>query len=395
MSESIHNDNYYKKIFGRKISSDGSTIDLLEMPFDDFQRFLQPFNTGNKALTTSLFGINHRDVKTITQSDKDQQGYVFFTRPQLNLTDDNCRTHRTFMNLLVQDKNNIFRYIRNLLDPRLGTIIHKLYNTGKETYVTGAGPANICEFLDNENPFIIPFTNYITSCTGWPEPILPTYTSQEGVNGEQSSQVDGNMDIYNTYDISCTFRNVKESIILLIAYYWSLYSSLVFNGSMTPYHDFIAANEYDYNTRIWRLILDETKTRVKYIGSTGASFITAPNVASVFNFNEGNPYVDQNREITINFRSIGACYHDPILIKEFNTTVGIFNPDMAIIHREKLTGKISGRTNYRKIPQNLLSLFNFRGYPMIDYETNELEWFMDKNSPTYRRAMDIASSGTI
>lgn len=391
MAESLHNTDSFKKL--QELIYTNKEINLLDLEYDDFLRFATPYNSYNKALGTSLYGINHRGVRTLTVHDKDQQGYVFFTRPQLNLIDDNLRKSRHFFNLMVDDRNSIFRYVRNLLDPRLGSRKDKDYNSGGETFVTGAGAANIPEYLDNNNAFIVPFTNYITSCTGWPEPIVPTYASKEGVNGEQYMQVDGRMDINNVYDISCTFRNPKESPILFISYYWALYSTLVFDGTFLPEHDMLAANEIDYNTRIYRIITDETKTKVKYISATGASMITAPNIASIFNYNEGNPYLDQNRELTINFKSAGATYQDPILIDEFNKTVGIFNPDMMIIRREKLLGKISGQTNYVKIPHSLLTQMNFRGYPMIDYETNELEWFVDRNTESLEGIRELAKKG--
>lgn len=391
MGESPHNTDRYKKL--QELVYNKKELNLLDLDYDDFLRFSSPYNSYSKALSTSMYGINHRNIRTLTQHDKDHQGYVFFTRPQLNLIDDNLRKSRHFFNLMTSDKNTIFRYVRGLLDPRLGTRKDKDYNSGGETFVTGAGPANIPGYLDNNNAFIVPFTNYITSCTGWPEPIVPSYTSKEGVNGEQYIQVDGRMDVNNAFDLSCSFRNPKENPILFISYYWAMYSTLVFDGTFLPDPDMLAANEIDYNTRIYRIITDETKTKVKYICATGASFITAPNIASIFNYNEGNPYLDQNRELTINFRSVGATYQDPILIDEFNKTVGIFNPDMMIIRREKLLGKLSGQTNYVKIPHNLLTQMNFRGYPMIDYETNELEWFIDKNSPSLDGAVTLAKLG--
>lgn len=391
MARSIHDTDEYKKLVDstlKPISNQGSILDI---PYDDFLRFLQPYNSFNKALGTSLYGLNHRNVKTLTQNERDNQGYVFFTRPQLCMTDNNLKNDRRFLSLLVSDKNSIFRYIRNLLDPRLGTDI-SLYSEAGD--VTGYGQNNVCPFLDNNNIFIAPFTNYITSCTGWPEPVIPTYKSQEDVRGGQWSMVDGIADINGVYDITCTFRNPKESPILLIAFYWSLYTTLVFSGVFNPYPDMIASNELDYNTRIWRILLDESKTKVKYIGHTGASTIKAPDIGKIFNYTEGNPLSEQNKEVSITFESSIACYQDPISIDEFNKTVGIANPIMREIRKEKLYNK-RPNTSYIKIPKNLLDRFNFRGYPMIDYETNELEWFVSKNSPTYKRVISIVNSFNI
>ena len=69
---------------------------------------------------------------------------------------------------------------------------------------------------------------------------------------------------------------------------------------------------------------------------------------------------------------------------------------MEIIRREKLTGKKLG-TNYIKLPPPALELpyTNFKAYPCIDPQTNELEWFIDKNSDTYKSIINIINNGVI
>jgi hypothetical protein len=68
---------------------------------------------------------------------------------------------------------------------------------------------------------------------------------------------------------------------------------------------------------------------------------------------------------------MGADYNDPIIISEFNAVVAIFNG--------KMKGKASDRERYyRKVSADELDYFNYRGYPYIDPETHELEWWVPK-----------------
>ena len=370
-----------------------SELDLLKIPFDDVLRLTQPFNSYQTGLSTTLYGINHQGSETIKQSEYNHQGYVFFTRPQLNLLDYNCTQSRPFISLLTKEQNSIFRYVRGMLDPRLGTMIPSLQYGGD---FVGVGPEAICPYLDNKNIFIAPCTNYITSLSGWPEPVVESFTSAEGIRREQWSMVDGTMQLNGVFDMTATFQNVKENPILLIFYYWSLYTTLVFDGTMSPYLDMIAANEIDYNTRIWRLVMSSDKTRVKWIGCTGASYPLNPDIGKIFNYNKSTPLSDENKEINISFRCMSAHYQDPILIDEFNKCVGIGNPDMELIRQHKLFGDDVGKkTDYVKVTRNILNKLNFRGYPMIDYETNELEWYISKNSPSYRYIQVLMQQGLV
>ena len=71
-------------------------------------------------------------------------------------------------------------------------------------------------------------------------------------------------------------------------------------------------------TRIYRLVLDETRTQVRKIAATGVSIPKSVPLGSQFDFSAETPFNEQNKELTVQFESIGFQYNDPILIKEFN-----------------------------------------------------------------------------
>jgi hypothetical protein len=248
---------------------------------------------------------------------------------------------------------------RCLLDPRIQ------YGYGNQTY-----PIEKCTFVDEQQAFIPILTNHLKSISGWPDITSPTFVATEGKYNQAHAMVDGIVSNYKAYDIEATFRNSKGDLIMSLFHAWVNYQSLVFEGKLMPYTDFITANEIDYQTRIWRLVLDERKKKVQKIACTGASFPTSLPVGSSFDYNIEKPYNDQNSDISIRFQCVGFQYQDDILIKEFNDTVQIFHNGM----REENIG-----TSMEAIPIEMLRIFNNRGYPRIDPDTYELDWFVSRS----------------
>jgi len=337
---------------------------------DDFYTLTQQLGSGDKAISNNLYGISSNGVKGVLPENRDSYGLVFFTRPQLNLSKKNIMNIRKMYSLLNNDPNSIHRYVRCMLDPRL------------ETVKVGANTADLdtagSTLVNNELAFIPVFTNNIKSMSGWPDVALPTFTSKEGLRKEQWTIGDGAIEIYDSFDLDCTFKNMKDEPITMLVETWVQYIAQVFEGNMSPYIDMIAENEIDYNTRIYRLVLDETKRYVKKIAATGASFPVNVPTGKMFDFTDENKYNTQTKELNLRFKCVGALYNDDILIREFNNTAGIFNPEI----RKMANGYVH---NLDKIPESLLTVLNYRGIPYINEETLELEWWIDKNSLSYKR----------
>jgi len=320
-----------------------------------------PIGSVEQAISNNLYGINHRQTPGAVLSNVDQYGLSFFVRPQLNLSDNNIKYLRQFYQLLTTNPNSIQRYVRGILDPRL--YYSQSYDDGSWTNGVSS------PLIDSLNPFIPVMTNNLTALSGWPDITAPTYSSREGAYREVWSIVDGVVRNYESFDIDATFRNTKGDAIIYMLYIWLNYMAEVFEGRLMPYFDFVLENEIDYNTRIYRLVLDRSKRFITKVAATGASFPVAVSVGQFFDFNSERPYNDQSKDITVRFRSMGAQYQDEILLLEFNKTVEIFNPNM-INGREKTMAKI---------PFEYLTIFNNRGYPYINLKTHELEWYVPKN----------------
>ncbi len=303
-----------------------------------------------QAIGNSFYGINHRQIPTALLANRERYGYTFFTRPQLNLQSANIRAQRLFYPLLTKDVNTVQNYVRSILDPRIALTLNP----------------SLC---DPYNGFIPVLTNNLKAISGWDDYIAPTFTSDEGNYKESVSFVDGNILNFQTYDIDCTFRNTRGDPIIYMIYIWLLYQSFVFEGIMSPYPDMIIENEIDYNTRIYRLVMDKSNTFVRKILATGASFpITLP-LGNFFDYTSDSPTNSEIYDFTIRFRCMGITYQDDILIKEFNEVTEIFNPSMRSANRAN---------DMVQVPKALLVVFNNRGYPRINPATYELEWYVSK-----------------
>lgn len=302
------------------------------------------------AIGNSFYGINHRKQPSAIAINKDESGLTFFTRPRMNLTTDNLRNVRQLTPLLNRETASIQRIVRCTLDPELNW--------------TTAGA---CPFVDPQQAFIPILSNHLLSMSGWPDLEAKFSSSQEGVYKESYSLVDSHPLFHSTYDITANFRNLPGDPIGLLFLMWVLYMGFVAEGSLSPYPDSILLNEVDYDTRIYRLIMDPTKTYVQKIAACGASFPRGVPVGAAFNFDSTQPFGDTTNQVSVTFHAMGAMYMDDILAWEFNRTVILFNDNMRDDRRTRF---------YTKIPYAALNLFNHRGYPRIDLNTYELEWWV-------------------
>ncbi len=306
----------------------------------------------DQAISDSFYGINIVGRNGPIPVNTENHGYTFFTRPAMNMSYDNLIVDRLMSNLLVEEPYSVQRMVRAYLDPTL-----PLQN------VEAPG-------IDNLSAFIPLLSNNLISLSGWPDFTLNTMTSQPGVYREAYSYVDDVPYNYETFELIANFRNLAGDPITFMMLMWGWYMGLVYEGRLMPYGEQIMLNEIDYNTRIYRLVMDKTRRFVTRIGATGASFPTAAPIGNIFNF-EGDgsesPFPTANEQISINFRCMGFTYYDHVLVYEFNRTTELFNEAMKEEHRRNYLHKLAPREK---------EYFNFSAYPHINELTMELEWWV-------------------
>lgn len=316
-----------------------------------------PMGSISTAIGDNIRGINHRQAPSLIKINKDQYGLTFFTRPRMNLSDENIRVIRKMSPLLNTVEESYQRIIRCWLDP-----------------VNNKNGVFTSPFVDASLPFIPLLSNSLLSLPGWPDMQMQFFTSHEGVMKEQYFQADGTETIYRQVDLTANFRNITGDPISALFGFWLTYMRGVYMGDLIPHPEMMINNEMDYNLRIYRLVLDETKRYVLNIGCTGAGApASSPNGAK-FNFvghHENGPINTDLNQVSVHFMNVGIEYDDPILAYDFNATmVKYFNPGMGDDQREGI---------YHKLSFDEVGLFNFQGYPRINLDTYELEWWVRKS----------------
>lgn len=331
-----------------------------------------PSGSINSAMSQNLYGFNHMQTPSAIQSNKDYYGYTFFTRPDCNMSSSNLMSHRRMNSLTSKDEMSLQRMIRCTLDPELGTAWARQEKTG----ITSP-------FVDPHQAFIPILSNTLLSVSGWPDLNAPTFTSVAGVYKESVSFVDGMPDIYSDYELSLSFRNIPGNPVIQMFYYWIWYSVLVYLGELVPNMENNLDNRIDYQTRVYRLIMDETKRYVTNIFATGASFPVSVPLGALANYEaDRGPLNNTNDQLTISLKCCGFQAHDDILIEEFNRTSYFFNPAFA---RRSYNGTTIVRDGFHKLTHDEKVRWNFNGYPQINDKTLELEWWVDNS--VYKNAL--------
>lgn len=312
---------------------------------------LSPVGSLDSTVGDTLFGFNHRQTPSPVSINQDRYGFTFFTRPQLNMVSENICMDRHFNPLLTNNIASIQRAIRAYLDPRWNQ------------------DGNECSFVDSQNIFIPLLTNHLTDISGWPDITLETFDAKEGAYKETFSYADSVSDIFSSYTLTANFRNMIGDPISRLFEFWVRYISCVTEGTMVPYADYMMRNIVDYQTRIYRLVMDKTNTYVQKIAACGVAYPIGISTGKSFDFSNEMPMNLTNNEISIQFKTVGAMYNDVLLIHQFNKAVSI-----------GCLGMRSGSfaAIMQKIPYSALSIFNGIGYPRINPTTYELEWYVTK-----------------
>ena len=323
----------------------------------------------DKAIGNALYGFSHGTHLPVLESNTDSQGIVFFTRPQLNMHTSNIRNSNYMEQLLDNNELSMNRFVRVTLDPRCP------YELNSEFY---SNEKIDTPLVDKNMPFIPILSNTLTNLSGWPDSVVPTFTSSSGLRKEQIAMIDGTFEVNDVFTLSATFKNFLNEPLTTLFEKWGQYASLVFEGMLYPYLDFITENEFDYNTRIYKFTLDKSNRFITKSFVTGASFPSTWPSGKYADFSRDKPYNEQTNDININFVCMGARYNYVRNLLDFNRLVATFHPDV----KNFLTGNASHMV---PIDYDLLKLFDFRGYPIINLETFELVWLISTDSPSYKK----------
>lgn len=318
---------------------------------------------------TIMKGLNAVGGLPTVPPNKDNQGYVFMTKPQMNLSYDNVIGQRKMAFMADPNPMSMGSAIRCMLNP-IG--------------FDPAGDKNRSKLIDDLNPFM-PITNLLLTLSKPPDFTSDVFLSEEGQAKEQMGWTDGIGGYNGAYQLTFTFANMDGDPItaVFLAWYWYIHNVVL--DTMRAFPINVARNRTDYQSRIYRLTTDASNTYVQRIYSSGPIWPISLPVGAPFGYDVSNTIITDNDQIQITFQCLIAEYYDPILVTEFNNIVKRFNPKMRLENRSSMV-KVDGLTASR-IPRK--RLLNYRLYPYIA-PSMELEWYAFKED--YNAIMSFADN---
>jgi hypothetical protein len=334
-----------------------------------------------------LGGYNRAQQGIAVPSNTDMQGLTFFTRPNLNLSYDNIMAYRQLSVLGSTDPYSYNRIIRRMLWPDSRIPVQR--GSGFDTDL-----ANDNAIFDNRQAFMPILSNALVNMSGWPDLTLHAQSSNEGIAKEQWMMNDSIAEVNGRFDLDCTFENMLGDPISLTLFSWLLYIGGVYLGTkIQPAGYSIMQNEIDYQTRIYRFVMDWSGRYIQKWANCGAAFPVGLSIGTSFNYSRDTPYNENNKQIQASFACTIAEYNDPITLWEFNKLVVMFNPDMGedVRYTRMIRvdpGAASDKTAMEYItklgidPKEFEKMatvrkFNFKGFPFIDLKHyNELQWWV-------------------
>lgn len=311
--------------------------------------------SSQSKIAATLFGFDHETVNTYVEQPDDRYGMVFFTKPAMNLSYNNILKDRTFQNMASKDDLCTARIVQAFLDPTTGAI------DGRGSRV-----------VDPYNAFIVPLSSTCTSLSGWPDRYMKSHSTAPGKYGEEYVIPDGTHKIYSSFPLSATFNNIAGDIIGHMMDIWVMYMGNIIDGTFSRRPQYLFQVKRDYDTRIYHVEFDVTRTFVKSIACCGAAFVEGSPVGVNNNVERGSTALKEvNRTINVPFKAMGAMYNDAAVIESFNRTVRGFNPYMHDLYRGQ---------HMSKLPRSLRLHCNHAGYPRINPLTSEMEWWLPNST---------------
>ena len=336
------------------------------------------------------FSLSHGNLNYL------KYGYIFITRPKLNLNPYNLKADRILNLLNTSDPNSIQAAIRIMLDTKYAN-----------TY--GAEITARCPYVDWRSPFFTWIINNITDFSGGPNYQLEVDQDNGGYFGEQQAIALSNNSYAKPFDLSISVDDPYGGPIDAAMFYWTYYMQQQYLGSVIAYPEDIDDQILNYTVSIYRFIVDFSGQYIqrayKY---TGCFPISRPG-ASVADFSKDQPFVEQARHFTIGFKcgSGHVDERDPMIIKEFNDLCERYYPPFSEFPIAKGVKRKNGVAINKSIKSNsiyqnageidkeletnakhlglirnpLLPDFNYTGLPYITFTTRgpRIDFFREKN----------------
>ena len=295
----------------------------------------------NNQLQIFLTGLD-RYRQNILPENVEHSGLTFITRPKLNLTTPSLRQDRTFAPLENEDPTSIPFMIRCLLDTKLSTHNPKYKSL-----------ASKCPIFNQFSPFLTPLCNGLTSISGFPDPVIQTFTTEGGFHKEDQTFAIGAEGMRGTYDFTLNFKDVQFSPIASIFEYWLKWMELATEGRVIAYPEDIDAQRICYTVSIYRFTFDPSRTHVMHYAKATGCFPKSLPLGGILNVDDNSIPAPNAGKFSIPFTVNHVMYDDYLILVCFNQLMRRYCPGI-----DKLP-------NLTEKPYN-----NFYGLPYIETDEN-------------------------
>ena len=239
----------------------------------------------------------------------EQTGLTFITRPKLNLSQTSLRADET-LSMLDTPLSASFPFaIRCYLDP--------IFANPKFL-----GNAVLdCPFFNSDSPFLIPLSNQLLRIDGFPQYELHTTTTPDGFFGENQTTPTGNDFGNGSYTITATFQEMDGGVISSMIFYWIHWISLMRKGHVSRYMEDILKKRLSFTSSIYRLVLDETRTRVTKWAKLTGCFPTMVSMGDFFGIPDRSQFITTTQELQVQFAVNHVEYMKPSILEDFNRSM--------------------------------------------------------------------------
>lgn len=276
----------------------------------------------DNQIQTFCYGLDRFNKNTLPMN-AEHSGLTFITRPRLNLTTPNLRQERMLLSLDTDHHDTIPFMIRCLLD----TVLAGPYPDHTGT-VTPELKARVLSspLFNYYNPFMTPVCNALTSITGFPDPILETFSTEKGFHSEDQTFPIGYDYLNGTYELQLQFKDIQGGVVMALFYYWLYYMACVVKGSVLAHKEDIDKRRMNFTVSIYRFILDPSRRRIiRWAKATGCFPKSVP-YGAVFNINEGEQWITAASKFAVPFVANKIEYNDYVNLYEFNRLARRYYP---------------------------------------------------------------------
>ena len=268
----------------------------------------------SNQIQTFMIGMD-RYHQNILPPNREHSGLTFITRPKLNLTSSSLKQDRLFAPLDTMEVRSMNFAIRCLLDTKF---------TRDNMEIAYKSP-----LIDVFNPFNTPLCNGLTGISGFPDPVIQSYTTEGGYHTEDQSFAIGADGLRRSYDFTLNFKDIQFGPIAATFEYWLKWIELYTKGIVIAYSEDINAQRIPYTVSIYRFVLDPSRRYIRRYAKATGCYPTSLPIGAMMNVNDYEIPVQSVGKFSVPFKVNHVLYNDYLVLVCFNMLMERYCPGIS------------------------------------------------------------------